>query len=176
MHFQRTFSDYKETLATQYAKSLRAKVTIAVLLCLFYILGVIVLMSLGLTQAQGSVGMLVGSLVLGMGLALAHSVWLKRDFRRHPNFDRPQNLRIDSSGLHSETAAWSGDTKWEAYVKYRETEHLFLLYLGARSVEVIPKRAFSGEQLREFRRLVGTKLPDESANSEQRSCGVENPS
>jgi hypothetical protein len=176
IRFQRNFSDYREALAGQRVKSLRLKILVAVSLCLIYIIGDVVLVSLGLTLGMSTVTVLAGSLILAKGLSFAHSLWLRRDFRRHPNFARPVQMQIDDAGLHSESDVWSGHTKWDTYVKYGETENLFLLYLGARSVEVIPKRAFSGEETEEFRRLVRAAFPDGPPNADQRSACVENPS
>jgi|SRR5580658_448407 hypothetical protein len=180
IQYQRTFSDYEEALTAQRVKSRPLKIafTIAFLLILF--LGVFLLVSLGLTLAAGTVAMFVGSFILAKILSVTSALWrkrwIKRDFHLHPNFARPVRVGIDEAGLHSESEVWSERTKWDSYVKHGETKNLFLLYLGARSVEVLPKRAFSTEQAEEFRRLVRAKFPDGSFNSERRSQRVENPS
>ncbi len=49
--FQRTLADYLETLEAQRSRSLRTKIA-AVTFLLIYIVGIIVLMSFGLTQGQ----------------------------------------------------------------------------------------------------------------------------
>jgi hypothetical protein len=84
---------------------------------------------------------------------------LRRDFKKHPNFSRQCSLHVDENGLRSESDVSSGETKWEAFVKFRETPNLFMMYFGGRMFKAIPKRAFSAPQLEEFRDLLRSKLP-----------------
>ena len=158
VQYQRTFSDYQETVAVRRIRSLDRKVVFVLAFCLIYILGMIVLMSFGLSQALASVAIIGGTILLGSVWSAVFHVWLKHDFRRHPNLALPESVRIDDIGLHAESEEPTGTTKWQAYSKFRETQNLFLLYLGPRLVQALPKRAFSVEQLEQFRRLVGTKL------------------
>lgn len=174
--FERTLKDYQEAVASQRVQSLRLKVAVTMGFLLFCILGTILLVSLGLTMTQGSMAMIFGSYVVGKGFSLAYSLWLKRDFMRHPNFTCQVRMQIDEAGLKSDSELWTSGTKWGAYLKRAETKNLFLLYLGARSVEIIPKRAFSAGQIDEFRRLIHTHLPCAIPISEKRGACVENPS
>jgi hypothetical protein len=174
--FERTLTDYREAVALQRVRSLRLKVAVTMGFLLFCILGTIVLVSLGLTMTQGSMGMLFGSYIVVKGLSFTYSLWLKRDFMRHPNFTRQVRMRIDEAGLKSDSDLWTSDTKWGAYLKHAETKNLFLLYLGVRSVEIIPKRAFSAGQIDEFRRLIHANFPHSLDTSEERGACVENPS
>jgi len=176
VRFQRTLGDYLEVIAAQRVTSLRRKILYVLAFIPVYILGVILLMSFGLTQAQGSLALLAGMIILGRLISFAYSRWLRRDFKRHPNFALPVRMWFDDSGVHSESDAWSAVTKWTAYLGRRETKNLFLLYLGARLADVIPKRAFSSDELIEFRKLVIAKLPEGQPNLEQRNSLVENPS
>lgn len=175
VRFQRALADYVEAIAAQRVTSLRRKILCAFAFIPFYVLGVILLMSFGLTQGQGSIALLAGIIALGGLASFVYSRWLKRDFRRHPNFTLPIRMWFDDSGVHSESEAWSGVTKWSAYVSRRETKNVFLLYLGVRSADVIPKRAFSSEELAEFRKLIAAKLPQGSPICE-RNTFVTNPS
>ncbi len=176
IEFQRTVDDYKEAITAQQKRPLGRKVSFALLWCVIYVVGSAALVSLGVKQALAMMAVAACTLIPSLIFLAIRPYWLRRDFLRHPNFARPVQMRIDDGGLHSESEVWSERTKWDAYVKFSETEKLFLLYLGARSVEVIPKRAFSSEQTDEFRRLVRAKFPVGPPNSEQRSACVENPS
>ena len=84
---------------------------------------------------------------------------LRHDFKKHPNFSRQCTLQVDNDGLRSQNDMSSGETKWGAFVKFRETPNLFMVYFGGRLFKVIPKRAFSAAQLEEFRELLRSKLP-----------------
>ena len=86
-------------------------------------------------------------------------IWIRRDFHKHPNFGRPCHLVIDDDGLHLTDEVSQSHKKWLAYTKYRETPNLIVLQLGARLVDVIPKRAFEAPQLDQFKELLQEKLP-----------------
>ena len=160
IQFQRNFADYQELFEAQTRKSLRHKITFTLIFFFLYILVSAGLVSLGLAQSRAFLATFILVTFAGVVSALVRPYWLRRDFKKHPNFVRPVRLQVSEDGLHSESDAWSGSTKWNAYFGYHETENLFFLYLGSRSVEAIPKRAFSAQQLAEFRELVRANLPN----------------
>jgi len=92
-------------------------------------------------------------------LILYRTAKIRHDFKRHPNVSRQCSLQVDDNGLRSASDVSTGETKWGAFVKYRETPNLFMVYFGGRMFRVIPKRAFSTLQLEEFRELLRRKLP-----------------
>jgi YcxB-like protein len=115
--------------------------------------------------------------ILFSGLLLVYRfvgfpLWLCRDFRRHPNFSRQQTLRVDEDGLYKRSEVGQSETKWFAYTRFRETQNLFVLYLGERQAEVVPKRALSNAQLDELRQLLRKKIPGNVKTSELRSSSV----
>ena len=65
---------------------------------------------------------------------------------------------VDAEGLKTEGELERRETRWPAFTKYRETENLFILYEGARLLRVFPKRAFSSQELDEFRALLASKI------------------
>ena len=85
--------------------------------------------------------------------------WLKRDFRKHPNFAVPQVLIVGEEGLQTSSELGGGIVKWPAFTKFKETKNLFMLYMGARMFRVVPKRAIPTAQVNDFRTLVKNKLP-----------------
>jgi len=173
IQYQCTFSDYQEVVAAQQLRPLRRKIAFALLACLIYILGSFALVSLGLTQPRAFFAMFGVFLLLGLTSLVSRPFWLKRDFCRHPNFARPERVQIDETGAHFESEVFNGETKWLPYVKCQETQNLFLFYLGARAVQPIPKRAFSTDLVKEFRRFVREKLPGGAPTSIQRNERVE---
>ncbi len=159
VHYQRAFADYEELLATQQARTLGHKIGSTVLWCGIYIVGSAGLVALGVPQGRAMMAIAAVTVIPLLILAAIRPHRLRRDFLRHPNFARAERAQIDEAGLRVESEVGSSNTNWAAYIQWHETQNLFLLYLGARSVQVIPKRAFSSEQLVEFRRLVREKLP-----------------
>jgi len=169
IYYQRTFDDYQEAVAAQRSKSLRLKIVGVVVAVALYLVGVIVLMSFGRSQGLAVLVTAVGLPLLAKSVSYAYRIWLRRDFRRHPSIALPEKTCIDEAGLHSDSEVAYGTTKWTAYNGFRETQNLFLLYLGPRMAHVLPKRAFSTEQLEEFRRLADANLqlgPNRTERSE----------
>src|SRR5689334_19326341 len=162
IQYQRTLEDYKEVLAAQGVKPLRQKVLRAIAWCLLNVLGAFVLVSLGLREGRAFAFMLLAWFVVCLVIFTIRPLWIKRDFIGHPNFSRPQTVQVDESGVSFESAIGKSETKWGAYIRSQETQNLFLLYLGARLVEAVPKRAFSTEQLDEFRELTQKKVQGNS--------------
>jgi hypothetical protein len=78
---------------------------------------------------------------------------------QHPNLARQYLLRVDDGGWEKIGEISQGGGKWAAYTKFRETPNLFMIYRGARTFSMIPKRAFTVSQLGEFRELISNKLP-----------------
>lgn len=85
-------------------------------------------------------------------------LWFRRDFRKRPNFGHAQTLRADGDGLQYASDLGQSEVKWNAFAKFRETPNLFMLYSGARMFQVVPKRAFEGTQLEEFRTVIQDNL------------------
>jgi hypothetical protein len=134
-------------------------------------IGYYVLLVLGIaTVLMGALIMLRVSINVGVWLALGGIFWLSwfpfsfskwrigRDFRKHPNLGLPCTLVVDGEGLQMRSDVSQSQAKWDAYSKFLETPGLFLIYPGARMFFMIPKRAFSGMQADEFRRLLQQKL------------------
>jgi hypothetical protein len=151
--------DYGEVLLTSRTRSLNKKVVRAILSAALFAFLTMLLVNLGFRQ--GTAAALIIVLLPFLFIAyryIAFPFWSKRDFVRHPNFSREQRLKIDEEGLHHKSEVGSSDTKWMAYTTFLETENLFVLYLGERLAECIPKRALSGIQLEELRQLLRRKV------------------
>lgn len=153
--------DYQESLVTPEAKPLGRKMLVAVLGGILLILGILALTILGLSQGAAAITMMALWIVLLLVCRAVRPLWIGRDFRKHPDFSREQRLMIDEEGVHYESEVGQSSKKWLAYSRYRETPNLFVLHLGSRLIEVVPKRAFAGPQVDEFRQLLQQKLPSE---------------
>jgi hypothetical protein len=173
VQYQCNMADYKEALVTHRRKPLKRKILETLLAWALIIFGTFVFVSLGARQGAASLAVIITLFFLWIGYRLVVlPLWIGRDFRRHPNFVREQLLRIDEEGLHSKSEIGQSEKKWLAYTEHRETQNLFILHLGARLFEVIPKRAFSSTQLDEFRKLLRTKLPTGTSSSRYGSANV----
>jgi hypothetical protein len=75
----------------------------------------------------------------------------RRLFAQQKNLQRPLRFSWDEQGLAWVNESGSGRTAWSDYIKWRENERVFLLYLSDVMFQMLPKRAFAdGERLRAF--------------------------
>jgi hypothetical protein len=168
-----SLADYKEAISTHRSKSLQLRVFTAVFLCALITFGAFVGTALGFRQGAATVSVVMLLTLLWLIYAfVVFPWWVNRDFRRHPNFPREQFLRIDGEALHKKSEIGNSETRWPAYTNWRETQNLFVLYLGHRLFEVIPKRALSKDQLQELRRLLHEKLPENASKPDQRGASA----
>jgi len=159
VYFQCTAAEYAEAVSAHYDnKSIGYYFFIGVVVCLFAIFIVHGLLTRSLPYSVPFLFVLVFVLVWLLLRFVFRPFYLKRDFRRHPNLAREQVLKMDEAGLRVKTDAFQVENSWSSYTKWRETSNFFLLYLGARQFEIVPKRAFSAPQLDEFRELLRRKV------------------
>ena len=66
----------------------------------------------------------------------------------------PYEISWNAEYLESRSANGHGKRKWKDYVRFKENEDVFLLYITDQLWEAIPKRCFeNASQLEEFRQL-----------------------
>ena len=155
--------DYKEALLARKPRQLHRQMLWFVVAGLIGVSGFAILTNLGIHQGPAFLVVATAPLAVVLLCRSVMPVWISKDFRKNPNFSRETHLLIDEEGVHSRNEIGQGHKKWIAYSRYRETANLFLLYLGARSFEAIPKRAFANSELDEFRQLLRRKLPSVKA-------------
>jgi YcxB-like protein len=159
IEYQCTLGDYQEAVLAHGLRSTGRKILYAVGGCFISTFVVFLMVIRGIREGTAFLGVIVFWFCSALVGRLVCPLWIKRDFRKHPNFSRRQVLRVNDDGLHAESEIGQCERKWLAYTQYRETSNLFILYLGARLFEVIPKRAFVLGEGDEFRELLRQKLP-----------------
>lgn len=168
-----TLADYEEVLTTARSKTLKQKIFGAVIMIALLTLGAAVMVGLGFRQSVAFPIMvfLLAAFWLIRRYVLYPS-WVRNDFANHPNFSRERTLQADESGLTWSSEVDRSETTWQAFSRFQETQNLFILYLGERLTEAVPKRAFAGAQLEEFRQLLLKTLPQQQNSSDHRSVRV----
>jgi ABC-type transport system involved in multi-copper enzyme maturation permease subunit len=154
VRYQCHLSDYTEALGTPEAKPLGRKMLASVLAGVFVLFAIFFLTTLGLNQAAALVIVFVLWIAVVLAFRLMRPVLIRRWFRKHPDLVKPQVLRVEEGGVIDQNDLGQGETKWSGFRRFRETPNLFVLYLKPRQFQVIPKRAFSGAQLEEFRLIL----------------------
>jgi hypothetical protein len=154
VRYQCDLSDYTEALGTPEAKPLGRKMLTSVLAGVFVLFAIFFLTTLGLKQAAAAVIIFVLWMAVVLAFWFTRPVLIRRWFRKHPDFVKPRVLRVEESGVIDQNDLGQGETKWSGFTRFRETPNLFVLYLKPRQFQVIPKRAFAGAQLEEFRLIL----------------------
>jgi hypothetical protein len=170
LEFQCDLRDYEDLFAAQPAKPIGRKILFSSVSGLLIIVVVFALVSLGLPEGRAFVFIILCWLALVLTSLVIRRVWIKRDFRGHPRFSQKQVVRVDEAGLFVKSEVERSEMNWAAFERFQETQTLFLLYLGARSVQVIPKRALSADQMVELRQLLSSRLPGKEINSPPRGA------
>jgi hypothetical protein len=83
----------------------------------------------------------------------------KKDFRGSPSAEGEFRLSFDDNGLQLQSPHGGGTVKWSALVGWIDSPDLFLVLASSRIYYLFPKRAFTPEQLAEFRDLLARKIP-----------------
>ncbi len=78
----------------------------------------------------------------------------RRQFRGSPSANAPTTLGIDDSGLRFGSQHADSSVAWSAFVKYLEGKDVIALFTSPLCFKVIPKRAFTAEQLTQFRETI----------------------
>ena len=156
IQFQCTFADYREALQFLLKRTVGYYVLI-VLGIASVLIGSFIAYKIDF--GGGLLLQLVGIVWLSWPVIIRPS-WVRRDFRKHPNFSVPQVVNFDDEGLHVISDIAEGTAKWPAFTRFHETPSPFMLHLGARLFRVIPKRALSASQLEELRQLLQRKIPN----------------
>jgi hypothetical protein len=82
----------------------------------------------------------------------------RSQFRGTPVANLPVTLTASDEGLRFRTPASEASINWSAFAKFIEGKDVFVHYASAKAFGVIPKRAFTPEELRAFRELVKSKV------------------
>jgi len=157
IRIQCNFADYKEGLLTQAGRPWRAYVLLTAGTFLLLVGGWSAT-TVGFSNAlpllvPGAFAFLVPVL-----LRVFRQSCIERDFRRHPGFAKEGLMIVNDESLRIEEEFERRETKWPAFTKFQETDNLFMLFEGARNVRMFPKRAFSQQELDEFRGLLSSKI------------------
>ena len=83
---------------------------------------------------------------------------VRKAYRKNPSLQQQLTAQIDNDGVDVTSEVSQSKRLWTGFTGYCETKNVWLLYQTTLSFLVIPKAAFSSEQLDAFRTLVRAKL------------------
>jgi len=100
------------------------------------------------------------SAVFAIILILAFAIIPQMVFRRDPKFLQDYSLTFSREGIHFQTAHIDSQLQWGMYSRALVDSHSYMLYHGARSFTIFPKRVFqSAGELKAFEELLAQNVP-----------------
>lgn len=86
--------------------------------------------------------------------------WAARNqYRKQPSARGPITATFDAGGVHWRWDGGSSEIQWKNFIRCLEAREQILLYPSPAYFSIVPKRAFTSEQMAEFRTLVGQHIP-----------------
>jgi len=130
----------------------------ALLLALMFLVGVFLI-----NHDLATIGWIWLAISVGLGLAVYEvpRIQIRRGMRR-PSLEGEIVLLFTDDGTEFTFATGKSQMQWRAYTKYKETQHLFVLYLASGRSTCIPKRVMSPPQLEELRSLLKARIPSKA--------------
>jgi len=92
-------------------------------------------------------------------LVLVPFSW-RRSFANDRRLQNEFTANISEEGIHLQSSDFDANLKWALYLRFLESDRIFLLYQTNRMFNLFPKSAFAAGEIDEFRQLVRRKLPE----------------
>ena len=83
----------------------------------------------------------------------------RREFHKQAQLREEVSADFGEQSVAAHSSLGDSTTKWDAYTRFVETEHLFLLYFSPAIYHIVPKRSLPRDGVDEFRNLLCRKLP-----------------
>ena len=151
LSFQYTESDYQEFLRHYFLKNRSI---------MYLVLAGLALLALTITQSDNifSIRYLLSTLI---PVSLILLLWWyliafmgRRQFRMAPQMQEGRNVTIDQEKITVVGHTFSSEFHWSGVLQVRETKSLYLVYNSKSSAVMLPKRAFTADQLPQFKQIV----------------------
>jgi len=101
-------------------------------------------------------GFLVGFYLLYCGFALRR--YFRRSFRKDRRFQHEFTADISDEGIHIVTPFSDSQMKWTTFVRFLESDQIFMIFIAEWMFLVFPKRAFVPAEADLFRVQLQQKI------------------
>ena len=156
--YQLTAEDYRHALITFRDRSFFSRWMV-----LFTAVVLALAIAIQLTSKEdwmrSSLPITIAGIVL---LAFAH--WgapylnARRQFRSTPSAHEQITLEVQDAGLHFRSLGIDSSAAWNHYIKWIEDDQVFALFRSSLIFVIVPKRAFSADQLISFKGILRQKI------------------
>jgi hypothetical protein len=97
-------------------------------------------------------GTVMGLYFVYCGFALRF--YFRRAYKKNPVYRHEFSADISDDGIHVVTATSETQYKWAGFVRYIESDNLFMLYLTDVNYVALPKHAFTPGEIETFQGLL----------------------
>lgn len=87
----------------------------------------------------------------------------KSQFTKNPMLQQPRTIEISADGVKTDAGVASSDMRWQAYLRFLESDKVFLLYTSPACFVIIPKRVLQPFQTDELRQILQTHIGKKAA-------------
>jgi hypothetical protein len=103
--------------------------------------------------AGGIIGGVIGGVIGGAAVRYLYVPWKsRRVFRQQKSFQREFALSWSGEGVHVKDTNGEYSSAWSDFIRWKENDRLFLVYLSDVTFYMVPKRAFANpSEVQEFR-------------------------
>jgi YcxB-like protein len=95
------------------------------------------------------IGFVVAFYLLYCGLALPR--YFRRLYQKDHRFKHEFSAEISDQGIHMITQFSDGHMKWNGFVRFLESNNIFMVFVAQWNFVIFPKRAFAPGEADEFR-------------------------
>jgi hypothetical protein len=161
--FQFTLEDYRDAFRAHFKKgaSLYARVMFKVCAvggCLLMIMGVALFATGERRLNVWLVPAVLGAVWFWIGIGGSYNRAGKAQFEIYPSLRQARRLEIGSQGINTDAGIASSNLSWNAYLRYVESDKVFLLYTAPGCFVIIPKRVLQPSETDELRQALQTHI------------------
>lgn len=106
--------------------------------------------------ALGIAGFAIGIFGVYCGLALRR--YFRRSYRIDQRFKHDFTGEISEEGINITTPLSDSQMKWASFIRFLESDEIFMLFLAQWLFLIFPKRAFAPDEADHFRTLLRTHV------------------
>jgi|SRR5579863_1400702 len=161
-----TREDYIDAQKLHRLKSPRALVRGFTLLAkVVAVAGLVIALVLAVASRNRKVWSDVAPLI-GLWVVWALFLWVWVPFNSRRCYAKDRRLQdeftaeISEEGVYMESPTFNANLRWGLFLRFLESDRVFLLYQTSRMFNLLPKSAFTPAEIDEFRQLLRRKLPD----------------
>ncbi len=168
-----TFAEYLDAHKTNRRKQLMLVRSVLIVIALL-----IIVLSTQLTQFNNT----MDNVILGFGIGfliyalivspIKFHYLVKRNWRRYSAIHKQQSLSFSDQGMiATDDVGNPVTTLWHSFIKWEESEYVFLLYVSNLLWVTVPKRWLKDQEVDTFRALLKTKIHQYNDTEEAQKNG-----